>query len=188
VRKVVEVAQTEAQLLREKTSKMAEQIYELKREHAECSQRLTSRQQEAKDAAKMKAERVKLVTDANDRLKAVTGQMEDAAQEVATTRVKAEEARSAFQEEHFRGKLIRAVTEQAKAGNLKGVHGRLGDLGTIPKKYDVAVSTACGMLDSIVVDSTDDAQAVIEYIRREDLGRATCICLQKIQTRLGTCI
>jgi len=183
VRKVVEVAQTEAQLLREKTTKMAEQIDGVKREHAECSQRLTSRQQEAKDAAKMKAERMKLVTDANDRLKAVTGQMEDAAQDVATTRVKAEEARSAFQEEHFRGKLIRAVSEQAKAGTLKGVHGRLGDLGTIPKKYDVAVSTACGMLDAIVVDSTDDAQGVIEYIRREDLGRTTCVCLQKIQDK-----
>ena len=31
--------------------------------------------------------------------------------------------------------------------------GRLGDLATIDSKYDVAVSTACGMLDHIVVQT-----------------------------------
>ena len=32
----------------------------------------------------------------------------------------------------------------------------------------MAVSTACGMLDAIVVESTEDAQAVIEFIRRQE--------------------
>merc|ERR1719203_2129506 len=109
--------------------------------------------------------------------------MESVSQEVTATRQKAEEAKVEFEQEHTRGRLIRAVYEQSKAGRLRGVHGRLGDLGTIPKKYDVAVSTACGMLDAIVVDTTEDAQAVINFIRREDLGRATCICLQKIKDR-----
>jgi len=106
--------------------------------------------------------------------------MDALTQEVSSTRTKAEEARRDLEQEKDRGKLIRAVYEMSKAGRLKGVHGRLGDLGTIPKKYDVAVSTACGMLDAIVVDSTEDGQALIEFIRREDLGRATCICLEKI--------
>merc|ERR1719181_1960838 len=107
--------------------------------------------------------------------------MEQVTQEVAATRVKAEEARSEFEQEHHRGRLIRAVYEISKAGKLKGVHGRLGDLGSIDKKYDVAVSTACGLLDAIVVDTADDAQAVIEFIRANDLGRTTCICLEKIK-------
>jgi len=51
----------------------------------------------------------------------------------------------------------------------------------INKKYDVAVSTACGSLDNIVVDSTEDAQAVIQFVRKEELGRTTCICLDKIK-------
>lgn len=181
VRKVVEVAQVEAQLLREKTSKVAEEIDVVKQESAECGRRLESRQQEAEDAGKMKRDREKLVADATVRLSGVVEQVERMTQEVASTRVKAEEARAAFEQEHSRGKLIRSVYEQSKAGRLKGVHGRLGDLGTINKKYDVAVSTACSMLDAIVVDSTEDAQAVIEFIRREDLGRTTCICLSQIQ-------
>ena len=49
----------------------------------------------------------------------------------------------------------------AKAkGKIKGVLGRLGDLGAIDKKYDVAVSTACAALDYIVVETTADAQGV----------------------------
>jgi len=180
VKKVVEVAQTEAELLREKTSKVAEQIEEVKREHTECSQRLKAREEEAKETGKLKAERSKLVSEAKERLEKVAGQAEEAAKEVAATRTKAEEARAEFEKEHTRSRLIRAVYEQSKAGNLRGVHGRLGDLGTIPKRYDVAVSTACTMLDAIVVDTTEDAQALIEFIRREDLGRTTCICLEKI--------
>jgi len=183
IRKVVEVAQMEANLLREKTSDVADQMEGLKREHAECGERLTAREAEAKEAGGLKKERTKLVKDARARLQAVSSQMDEVAQEVGATRVKAEEAKAEFEQEHHRGRLIRAVYEQSKAGKLKGVHGRLGDLGTIPKKYDVAVSTACGMLDAIVVDRTEDAQAVIEFIRREDLGRATCVSLQKIKER-----
>lgn len=183
VRKVVEVAQTEAGILRQKTSEVTDKIEEMKREHAECGQRLKVRELEGKDAAKLFKERSKLVADAKERLTLVNSQMDEVSREVNATRIKAEEARAEFEQEHYRGKLIRAVYEQSKAGKLKGVHGRLGDLGTIHKKYDVAVSTACSMLDAIVVDTTDDAQAVIEFIRREELGRTTCICLQKIQDR-----
>ena len=42
---------------------------------------------------------------------------------------------------------------------INGVHGRLGDLATIDPQYDVAVSTACGMLDYIVVQTTAGAAA-----------------------------
>mmetsp|Transcript_87519 Transcript_87519/g.194542 ORF Transcript_87519/g.194542 Transcript_87519/m.194542 type:complete len:1508 (+) Transcript_87519:95-4618(+) len=180
VRKVVEVAQTEAELLRQKTSQVAAQIEDMKRQHGECAQHLTAREQELKETAKSKKERSTLIAEAKERLQQVSEQMEQVTQEVTTTRVKAEEAKSEFEQEHYRGRLIRAVYESSKAGKLRGVHGRLGDLGTIGKKYDVAVSTACSMLDAIVVDTTEDAQGVIEFIRREELGRSTCVCLQKI--------
>lgn len=39
-----------------------------------------------------------------------------------------------------------------------GLCGRLGDLGTIDDKYDVAVSTACGALNNIVCDTIETAQ------------------------------
>jgi structural maintenance of chromosome 4 len=181
VRKVVEVAQTEAQILREKTSKAAEEIESVREEHHECQKRLKLREEQCEEAAAQTKDRSKLITDAKSRLAALEEQAQGLAQEVAATRVKAEEAKSSFEQEHHRGRLIRAVYEKSKAGALRGVHGRLGDLGAIGKKYDTAVSTACGMLDAIVVDSTEDAQAVVELCRREELGRCTCICLQKIK-------
>eukprot|EP00928_Gymnodinium_smaydae_P001482 TRINITY_DN10542_c2_g5_i1.p1 TRINITY_DN10542_c2_g5~~TRINITY_DN10542_c2_g5_i1.p1 ORF type:complete len:1413 (-),score=520.72 TRINITY_DN10542_c2_g5_i1:108-4241(-) len=183
VRKVVDVAQTEATMLREKTSKIADEIEELKKQNYDCGQRLKTREQEAREAKKLRGERVELVTEAKGRLDTVLKSMEDLTKEVASTRVKAEEAKASFEQEHFRGRLIKSVYDASKAGKLRGVHGRLGDLGTIPKKFDVAVSTACGMLDAIVVETTEDAQAVISFVRQHELGRTTCICLQKIKDR-----
>lgn len=183
VKQVVEVAQAEAGFLRKKQVEATEQIGQLKKESGECREALTKREQEAKEAGKMLKERKKLVADAKDRVSQVTSQLDQVAKEVALARAKAEEAKNEFEQEQYRGKLITAVSAEAKAGRLKGVYGRLGDLGSINKKYDVAVSTACGMLDAIVVESTEDAQAVIEFVRRQDLGRTTCVCMQKIQDR-----
>jgi structural maintenance of chromosome 4 len=58
----------------------------------------------------------------------------------------------------------------------------MGDLATINDRYDVAVSTACGgSLDSIVVDTVACGQQCIEFLKRDNIGRATFQCLDKIQ-------
>lgn len=54
-------------------------------------------------------------------------------------------------------------------------------MGAINAKYDVAVSTACGPLDDIVVDTVTTAQACITYLRQHNIGRATFIALEKQQ-------
>ena len=46
------------------------------------------------------------------------------------------------QEERGRGTLLTALLAARKKGTITGLHGRLGDLGAIDAKYDVAVSTA----------------------------------------------
>lgn len=56
-----------------------------------------------------------------------------------------------------------------------------GDLGAIDAKFDVAVSTACGSLDNIVVDTVNTAQACITFLRQHNIGRATFIALEKQQ-------
>jgi structural maintenance of chromosome 4 len=134
VRKVVEVAQTEATLLREKTTKIADEIDVVKKEHSDCSQRLQDREKESKETEKLKQERLNLTKEAKQRLTTVNKEIESLTTEVANTRVKAEEARSSFEQEHHRGRLIRAVYDMSKAGKLKGIHGRLGDLGTSGQK------------------------------------------------------
>lgn len=54
-----------------------------------------------------------------------------------------------------------------------------GDLGAIDKKYDVAVSTACGALDNVVVSDAVAAQRCVELVRKEKLGVVTCLMLDK---------
>ena len=56
-----------------------------------------------------------------------------------------------------------------------------GDLGAIDAKYDIAVSTSCGALDYIVVDNTATAQCCVELLRRQGLGVATFLILDKQQ-------
>lgn len=44
-------------------------------------------------------------------------------------------------------------------------------------KYDVAISTACGGLDYILVETTAAAQACVDLLRRKNLGIATFMIL-----------
>jgi structural maintenance of chromosome 4 len=76
--------------------------------------------------------------------------------------------------------ILRAALKGGELANV-GVLGRLGDLATIDEQYDVAISTACGMLDHIVVQTTAGAQRCLEFLRKHGLGRANFIPLDKMK-------
>ncbi|GJQ67663.1 putative structural maintenance of chromosomes protein [Trypoxylus dichotomus] len=90
-----------------------------------------------------------------------------------------ENYRSSMQASRSRGRVLDSLMQQKLEGQCPGFFGRLGDLGAIDKKYDVAISTACGPLDNIVVDTVDTAQWCIEFLKAHNLGRATFIALDK---------
>lgn len=80
--------------------------------------------------------------------------------------------------------MVQAILKAArKGGELAnvGVLGRLGDLATIAEEYDVAVSTACSLLDHIVVQTTAGAQKCIEFLRKHGIGRANFVALDKLK-------
>eukprot|EP00439_Symbiodinium_sp_Y106_P040856 s208_g5.t1 len=171
--KLYEGLKGKAEKLRPAKEAKEKELVPLQKKLTEVKQVVEVAQAEAGFLRK-RQERRKMTTEGKDRIKKLATEIEKVSKDVAAARAKADEARSEFEQEillgkeHFRGRLIQAVNEQAKAGRLKGVYGRLGDLGSINKKYDIAVSTACGMLDAIVVESTEDAQAVIEFVRGQD--------------------
>lgn len=79
---------------------------------------------------------------------------------------------------------LRALLSEKRAGRIPGVHGRLGDLGCIDARYDTAISTAAGaFLNHIVVDTTATGQRCIEHLRKNSLGRASFIILEKMRSR-----
>lgn len=102
-------------------------------------------------------------------------------------RVQYQEQSSAMQNNKSKNRIIDALMREKAEGRLNGIFGRLGDLGAIDAKYDVAVSTACGPLDNIVVDTVNTAQACIKFLRDNDIGRATFIPLEKQQRFAAAC-
>lgn len=101
-------------------------------------------------------------------------------EELKNTRVKFEEAKSSLSAYKSQSGLMQAFSKEKACGRLSGVYGRLGDLGAIDEKYDVAISTACGQLDNIVTDTLSTAQKCVEFLKRNNLGYATFIPLEKM--------
>lgn len=102
-------------------------------------------------------------------------------------RITFEEQRSAMQASRSSNRVLDALMKEKREGRIPGIFGRLGDLGAIDAKYDIAVSTACGPLDNIVVDTLTTAQECITYLRQYNIGRATFIPLEKQQRFLAKC-
>jgi len=82
-----------------------------------------------------------------------------------------------------RDKIISNLLDAQRRQLLDGIHGRLGDLGTIPDKYDCAITTACSFLDFIVVNSVEAGERCIEHLREYKLGQAKFICMDKMATQ-----
>ncbi|PRQ20033.1 putative structural maintenance of chromosomes protein [Rosa chinensis] len=99
-------------------------------------------------------------------------------------RQKVAELKHLLDSEKSRGRLLKAILHAKLSNRIPGIHGRLGDLGAIDEQYDVAISTACPGLDNIVVETTDGAIACVELLRRENLGVANFMIMEKITDRL----
>lgn len=53
-------------------------------------------------------------------------------------------------------------------------------MGTIPDKYDIAMSTACPALNHLVVDQVKQGEACIAYLKAQNIGRANIYVLDKL--------
>ncbi len=75
---------------------------------------------------------------------------------------------------------VRAILQQ----KLRGVHSTIANTIKLPDKYSIAIEVAAGAhLNDIIVDDPDVAKFCIEYLRRERIGRATFLPLNKIRPR-----
>ncbi|XP_053663225.1 structural maintenance of chromosomes protein 4 [Anopheles marshallii] len=102
-------------------------------------------------------------------------------QELRSVQGKLQESMATMQSTRSQGKVLDALMRQKNEGHIPGILGRLGNLGGIDARYDVAISTCCGTLDHIVVETIDTAKSCIEFLKQHDIGRASFIALEKIQ-------
>lgn len=137
---------------------------------------LESRQEEK---ATLEAEIEKIERD----LQKVASRKPEIQARISGARQKADEAKASLLSVQNQGAVLSGLMRLKETGRIDGFHGRLGNLGTIDDKYDVAISTACPSLESLVVDSVEVGQHCIDYLRKNNLGRANFILLDRLPKR-----
>ncbi|MHA2152300.1 MAG: chromosome segregation protein SMC [Candidatus Thorarchaeota archaeon] len=82
-----------------------------------------------------------------------------------------------------RRRAIAMVLKLRDAGVINGIHGTVAELGTIDPDYSVALEIAGGnRLSHIVVDNEHVATECVQVLKKEKVGRASFIPLDKIKT------
>ncbi|MBI2547257.1 MAG: AAA family ATPase [Candidatus Aenigmarchaeota archaeon] len=82
------------------------------------------------------------------------------------------------------GEMPRAVQSILRL-NLRGVLGTISKLISVPENHQIAIEVAAGPhLNDIVVENEDVAKYCIDYLKRERIGRATFLPLNKIRPML----
>ncbi len=67
---------------------------------------------------------------------------------------------------------------------IKGVEGIVADLIRTPERYQIAIEVAAGNhMQDLVVEDDNVAKYCIDYLKREKIGRATFLPLNKIKER-----
>lgn len=101
-------------------------------------------------------------------------------EQLRNERQRVEALRSTQQANRSRSRVLDSLLKEKQSGRIPGIINRLGDLGAIDEKYDIAISTACGQLDYIVTDTVLTAQRCVEHLKKNDIGIANFIALEKM--------
>ncbi|KAF2129927.1 condensin subunit Cut3 [Dothidotthia symphoricarpi CBS 119687] len=177
------VAQSELDILRERENAGTKGIADVE---AKIEAYQEAKENKAAELQDCKAEKKRIEKEAQ-KMQAV---IENLAQEepalrskLSGARAKADEARASLSATQTQGNVLAGLMRLKESGRIDGFYGRLGNLGTIDQVYDVAISTACPQLDNMVVDSVESGQQCIEHLRKNNLGRANFILLDRLAKR-----
>ncbi|MBP3646864.1 MAG: chromosome segregation protein SMC [Clostridia bacterium] len=79
---------------------------------------------------------------------------------------------------------VKNALTYAKRAQLKGVHDVVAMLVHVPREYETAMDMALGAaMQNIVTETEQDAKTLIDYLRKNRLGRATFLPLSTIRGR-----
>ncbi|MGE5474899.1 MAG: chromosome segregation protein SMC [Ignavibacteriales bacterium] len=81
-------------------------------------------------------------------------------------------------------KSVKGILDECRTNELfrKGIHGALAQLINVPKEYETSIEIALGSaLQNIVTADEDAAKKAIEYLKRNNLGRATFLPLNVVK-------
>ncbi|XP_054060376.1 structural maintenance of chromosomes protein 4 isoform X2 [Rissa tridactyla] len=179
-RSKMDVAQSELDIYLSRHNTAVSQLNQAKEALVTSSETLRERKAAIKDIGIKLPQAEQELKEKENQLEKLQREESGAKNLLRNLRQKVEEAKSSLAQSRSRGKVLEALLQQKKSGNIRGIYGRLGDLGAIDEKYDVAISSCCGALDNIVVDTIDTAQECVNFLKAGGIGVATFIALDKM--------
>lgn len=179
----IAVAKSELDIINEKRNASAVALEEIKAKIVSIRDNGRAKESEFEEKKSELDQLEKDGAELEKRLNSLTNKEPEIRNAVSSARQKAEEARASLSASQNQGSVLSGLMRLKESGRIEGFHGRLGNLGTIDAKFDVAISTACPQLDNMVVDSVEIGQQCIEYLRKNNLGRAMFICLDRLPRR-----
>ncbi len=79
---------------------------------------------------------------------------------------------------------VKNALTYAKRSKLSGIHDVVAMLLSVPKEYETAMDMALGgAMQNIVTETEQDAKLMIDYLRKNRLGRATFLPLSTVKGR-----
>lgn len=179
----IAVAQSELDILRERETSGATAIEEVELKIAGLNEAREAKVEEYKACKRERKSVEKDALEIQEQIGQLSSKEPNIRSKLSGARQKADEARSSLATTQTQGNVLTGLMRLKDSGRIHGFHGRLGNLGAIDARYDVAISTACPSLDNLVVDSVEVGQQCIEYLRKNDLGRANFILLDRLPQR-----
>ena len=180
---VIAVAQSELDILRERSSAGEVALAEARDKIKAIEEGWNKKTEELAAIKAQRSQFDKECKKIQQELAKVAQKEPELRSQLSGARQKADEARASLSNSQSQGNVLNGLMRLKESGRIEGFHGRLGDLGTIDEKYDVAITTACGALDNLVVDSVEVGQQCIDYLRKNNLGRANIILLDRLARR-----
>ncbi|KAI8743640.1 structural maintenance of chromosomes protein 4 [Biomphalaria glabrata] len=177
----LQVAESELEIYTSRQNAETKKMETIKKSLKEAEETLAKRQQ---DTQRLETEMPKLeesLSKAKKELIQVTKATDQCEEKRNKLRSNVEEVKSSMAASKSQNRVLNALMAEKKKGTLPGIYGRLGDLGGIDGKYDVAISTACGSLDHIVVDTIDTGKRCIEFLKQNNVGHGQFILLDKME-------
>ena len=166
----------ELETARERHETLATRLEELDTRQEDLEAELEKAQQNKENiaavVADLKAEKAEVVETISDIEETLTAKQQEYADLEA--RIEQSGAENAF------GRAVTTVLE----ADFEGVHGAVGQLGSVPDRYATACETAAGgRLANVVVDDDGVGQRCIEYLKQRNAGRATFLPMTEMEQR-----
>lgn len=179
--KLIDIKKSECEILAERIASGAKAVEESQEQVSRLNESIMQKKKETKDLPKKIQEANIEINELESFLASIVDKEAEKRTSMNNARQKADEARASMQQSQSRGKVLDSILRMRDSGRIEGIYDRLGSLGVIDDRYDVAISTACPALDNIVVEAVEAGQACIEYLRKNNLGRAVFTVLSQLR-------